>query len=383
MLTKATLTNFQCHKYLELDFAKFTTLTGGSNGGKTSVLRAIIALVRNDSAGPFVRRGQKSLSVKLEFDDGYIVEWLKGSGENKYLLTGPDGNTRTFDKVGSEAPDEVKEVLRLGPIAIKASDKEYVNFHTQLEAPFIIGATPGNVAKLFGELTSASQLYTAVGDGNKTVRSINALKSTRSDDIKSAKESLEDFIGLDDQVEITKALEAIILKASQTTKEIDGLSKLVEEEVSLSTQYTSISTSVGSLEPATDISLDNLTAVSKEVLELSGTIDNLTKLDVAEEKGLEGIGYLESGMNHDLSSLMDLSQNISILESHVETATSLDEEITKFDTAIPTLCADILCMETGIDELFESVEECPECGQTLSDTAREALLSGRDIHATH
>jgi len=383
VLTKVTLTNFQSHKHLELDLRKFTTLTGGSNGGKTAVLRAVIALVRNDSANDYVRYGQKYLTVKLEFEDGNIVEWIKGSGENKYNLTTPDGKTQLFDKVGAEAPDEVKEVLKLGPVAIKASDKEYVNFHSQLEAPFVISSTPGNVAKLFGELTSASSLYTAVNEGNKGVRATNALKSTRVEDIEKAKRALEDFHALDDQLGQLVIADEAILEAKKLEQGISEVNTLIDDIRELSRDHSVIHASMEKLSGVEEVSLDDLEAVESQITAISSAVERLSTISTLEKRGTDGIEYLKDALSQDISNLYHLESVVAGLDTSIKNYKKIDSGVDDLEGLISTTSADILSMMTQIDELLESVESCPQCGQDLSDGAREALLAGKDLHATH
>jgi exonuclease SbcC len=383
VLTKVTLTNFQSHKKLELDVKKFTTLTGGSNSGKTSVLRAILALVRNDSVNDYVRYGQKFLTVELKFDDGYIVEWIKGSGENKYVLTEPDGKSRVFDKVGSECPEEVKEVLKLGPVAIKASEKEYVNFHSQLEAPFLISATPGNVAKLFGELTSASQLYTAIGQGSKEVRGTNALKSTRLDDIKASREALDDFSDLEAQVDLVASAKDSLTKAKKLEQDVVAVEAIINDLTELDTKKADLDTNVEALSGTSEVSLDDLVAINSQISALSEAIGKVENLAELEKKGAAGIEYLSDAMAQDLQDLETIALETNGLEVTVSNFNRLDEEAERLTGLISSTSADILSMDTGLDELLQSVETCPECKQELSSEAREVLLAGKNVHATH
>jgi len=383
VLTKVTLINFQAHKKLELDCKKFTTLTGGSNGGKTSVLRAVLALVRNDSANDYVRYGQKTLTVILEFEDGYIVEWLKGSGENRYTLTDPTGKSRVFDKVGSECPEEVKDVLKLGPVAIKASDKEYVNFHSQLEAPFIISATPGNVAKLLGELTSASQLYTAVNDGNKEVRATNVLKTTRSEDIKRTVKSLDAFCDLDIQEALLETAGLSLDQARNLATLATDLLKEVDREAELVTRQGELGASIQELYTASKISLDELLDLEDSTSTLQGLIEGIETFNVAEKKGIEGIEYLEDAINQDLAQLEGVASASTGLELCLGDLGKLDSGRLGLEGLISSTSADILSMMTGLDELLQSVDTCPKCGQELSEDARDMLLAGGDVHVAH
>ena len=382
MIKKVTLKDFQIHKNLELEFDKFTTLTGGSNGGKSAVLRAIIGLVRNDSPASYVRYGQKTLSVTIEFDDHQKVEWIKGEGTNKYILTNAEGVARTFDKVGKEAPEEVRDLLKLGPVAVKGSDKEYINFHSQLEAPFLISATPGSVAKLFGELTSASQLYTAVGEGNRLVRSTNSLKSTRKTDLDSAKESLDDYDDLEVQQEQLAEGSRLYNEARQLSSDIDACRGLLKgiETTEDSSALLEIAASV--LEPKVTIDLDDLTEYSDQSKAL-GTLT--TRIDMLAEKittAEAGITTLDPVTGVDLSALTDLSTRIGIVDGYVSGIDTTATKLAALEASVTEQVMIVDGFESSIADKFNELTECASCGQELTEEAKTTLVEGRVAHAT-
>jgi len=381
VIKKVTLKDFQIHKNLELEFGKFTTLTGGSNGGKSAVLRAISGLTKNSSPANYVRRGQQSLSVTIEFDDGQKIEWQKGEKVNKYIITDAAGATRVLDKVGAGVPEEVSDILRLGPVAVKGSDKEYINFHNQLEAPFLISSTPGNVAKLFGELTSASQLYTAVGEGNRQARHTNGLKATRKEDLDGAIVALDAYTDLDEhQRSLTKA------------------GKLYEEAVSIATdleacqttiaRIQSINEAISKLEDGIELvsvpagfNLEELRSLADTSLAFELVIDALNKKEEAIVQSQRLITDLSQVPDIDLTALEELETRISIVSGFVTKLDDLDEKI-KLATGHY-----IGAEERGdrldeqLDEKFSELSTCPECEQPLTDSAKTVLIEGRHSHA--
>jgi len=381
VIKKVTLKNFQAHKNLELEFDKFTTLTGGSNGGKSAVLRAILGLVRNDSPASYVRHGQKTLSVTIEFDDHQKVEWIKGEGTNKYILTNEEGVARTFDKVGKEAPEEVRDLLKLGPVAVKGSDKEYVNFHNQLEAPFLISATPGTVAKLFGELTSASQLYTAVGDGNRLVRSTNSLKSTRKTDLDSAKESLDEYADLEIQQEQLAEGSRLYNEACQLNTDIDVCKEFLKGLETIEDSSRTLEAGVSRCLPLASVNLDDLTDCSgqgKALGTLVARIDELTeKISTTEI----GIAELDPVAGVDFSALTDLSTRIEIVDGFVSGFDTLTNKYAALEASVLDQVARVSTLENNITAKLDELTECTECGQPLSEEAKTILIEGRAAHA--
>lgn len=381
MLTKVVLTNFQAHKKLEIDCAGFTTLTGGSNGGKSAVLRAIQGLVRNDSAAEYVRHGQKSLSVLLCFDDGFSVEWIKGGGENKYILTDGDGNSRIFDKVGSDVPDEVREVLRLGPIAIKNSDKEYVNFHSQLEAPFLLGTTPGNVAKLFGELTSASSLYSAINEGNRQSRSLNSLKSTRKTDLEAAQQSLAAFVGLDEDLERLDLGRSLCREANQLSQQIKNISAHYTTITTLNEQIVKLESEIGQLSALSSISLDGLESSFGRKEGINSIVTKLHNLSRYEQGARALVESLSSIQSLDLDGLEAVSMQINSVQEATQAISVADANIDQLSRAVQDAQSDLNGLDNKIGSLTELLTACPSCGETLNEQSKAILVNGRSEHA--
>ena len=382
MIKKVTLKNFQAHKLLEVDCAGFTTLTGGSNGGKSAVLRAIQGLVRNDSVADYVRHGQKTLSVKLEFDEGFSVEWVKGDGTNRYVLITSDGTEHVFDKVGSDVPDEVKEVLRLGPVAIKGSDKEYVNFHNQLEAPFLISSTAGNVAKLFGELTSASDLYLAVSDGNKQTRSINALKTTRKADYDEAEIRMDAFFNLDEQLEDLENGKAKFNESVGLWEDLNNITDLTSKITSKNLSIQESENLVTKLQPIEQIDLSDLDSLVEVYVGVSALLEKAVRYDEYELKATGLVNSLSPVRSVDLQELEDAALHLSELKSVVGGASDLGVRMTALHGSIDSGELLIEDLEHQIVDKIGELETCPECDQDLSDGAKVALIEGRSEHAT-
>lgn len=366
-----------------MDFGKFTTLTGESNGGKSSVLRALIGLVRNDSAANYVRLGQKALCVTVEMDDGHIIEWHKGDKTNKYILTEPDGTKNEYDKVGSEAPEDVREVLKLGPVAVKGSDKEYVNFHNQLESPFLISATPGTVAKLFGELTSASQLYTAVGEGNRQVRSTNSLKSTRKDDLDSARERLLDYVDLPAQEEDLLRATEQFEQAKAVQGDIEACESILRRIEALTETADRTDQMVAQLEPVLVVDLDEAEQAVNETAAFAKLVlmikDRERSIVDAQEK-LEALGTIP---DVDFDAIESLDKRIRIVEKYVGGYASLSQKEETLQALVRDNTTVVNDYEAQITVKFNELEECPECGQDLDDHAKGTLVEGRVAHAAH
>lgn len=380
MIKKVTLKNFQAHKNLEVELGKFTTLTGGSNGGKSAVLRAILALSRNDSANDYLRHGQKTLSVKIEFEDGNAVEWIKGSGENKYIITAADGGTQEFDKVGANVPEEVQEVLKFGPLLV-GKDKHFVNFHQQLESPFLISATPGDVAKLFGELTSASQLYSAVNEGNRGVRATNAQKKTRMGDLRQVKIDLEDFEDVEQHEQDLEAVKTQLERAKKYEAASTEISKIVQDVTDAQETIDTVRLALADVKVANNVNLDELIDAGSKAARLDETIKGIDTLNGRLEKGRKGEKLLAQAVQTDLTAVQEAARTHSKLAKAVGDVVSLARDIDGAREKLEALEAQMEKDAARYNELIEQVEACPWCDSELSEETKAALLGKVVTHA--
>lgn len=133
MLERLQVTDFQRHEKMRVKFdVRTTTITGPSDAGKSSLLRAVRWLAFNRPLGDgFIRHGQESCSVKL-WVDGRKIERRKSKRENVYLIDGKE-----LKAVGTDVPEEVARLLNL------TAD----NWQGQHDPPFWFSLTAGEVAK--------------------------------------------------------------------------------------------------------------------------------------------------------------------------------------------------------------------------------------------
>lgn len=108
--------NFQSIEDLEFEVRGFTCITGKSNIGKSSIMRAVSRSLLNDPVTGMVRKGQKFASVELS-SEGWGFLWEKGEKDvNRYQING-----KTFDKIGQV---QLAEIQDMGFRSIAVGDDE-------------------------------------------------------------------------------------------------------------------------------------------------------------------------------------------------------------------------------------------------------------------
>jgi len=154
MLTRIELTNFMSHESTVIEpAAGLTVLTGPNNCGKSAVVTALQILCHNENSTYVLRHGEKECAVKVETDDGHVVEWRRRTSPS-YTI---DGNL--FDRLrGAGLPDELHAALRL-PKVDAGNDADFdVHFGTQKAPVFLLGSSSANAARFFASSSDAIRL---------------------------------------------------------------------------------------------------------------------------------------------------------------------------------------------------------------------------------
>lgn len=156
---------------IELEIDGYTVIQGESNRGKSSILRAIKALLINESGSDFITVGKSECRVKIE-KDGLTVEWIKNKKGAIYIINGVE-----YKKVNKNVPDEV---LKLGLFELVTNDKKryWPQIQDQMDPPFILGeASPSTTAELIGSNEETLIVSKAIRLAKEEV-SLNKTKSS-------------------------------------------------------------------------------------------------------------------------------------------------------------------------------------------------------------
>jgi exonuclease SbcC len=133
MIDSIQLINFQKHKDLKLDLDPgLNIISGASDAGKSAVIRALRYVCLHEVLPKsFTTHGEKHTGVSVRVS-GTRVTRFRNAKESGYLHGGD-----TYVAVKNEQPDEVRRTINLSDI----------NFQSQHDSPFLLGLSPGQVAK--------------------------------------------------------------------------------------------------------------------------------------------------------------------------------------------------------------------------------------------
>ena len=159
MIKSIRLLNFQSHADTTLKFSEgVNIIIGASDSGKTAIIRALRWMVTNRPSGDSFRStwGGKT-SVEMLTDDAHVVRSKDKEGE--YIV----GDLH-FKAFGTDVPQEVTDALRFNDI----------NLQQQLDAPFLLSLTPGDVASHFNKIAKFESIDKGNTNVNSAIREITA-----------------------------------------------------------------------------------------------------------------------------------------------------------------------------------------------------------------
>src|SRR5690242_17213241 len=103
MIERLRVTNFQSIAAADITLGQFTVIVGPSNSGKSALLRALRAVVRNVNSPSAVRAGQSMFTCQIDFDQseytGKTVTIERGKSQSTYRVITAQGED-VFTKAG-------------------------------------------------------------------------------------------------------------------------------------------------------------------------------------------------------------------------------------------------------------------------------------------
>jgi DNA repair protein SbcC/Rad50 len=144
MLQSIELKDFQSHKSRRLELHPgVNSIVGPSDSGKSAIVRALLWLITNRPLGEgFVSHWNRTpkgglkeeTSATAVLDNGVIISRARSKDFNGYRI-----GERELEAIRADIPEEVVSQLNFGE----------VNIQRQMDAPFLLSESPGEVARFF------------------------------------------------------------------------------------------------------------------------------------------------------------------------------------------------------------------------------------------
>jgi exonuclease SbcC len=186
MLKRIELTNFMSHKHTVIDLAPgLTVLVGPNNCGKSAVVAALQILCSNENSTYVRRHGEDRCSIRVETDDGHVVEWHRKKTPY-YVIDG-----KPFDRLKEGMPEqELNQLLRLPKVQAGNEDCD-AHFGAQKSPIFLIDKTGSHAASFFASSSDAVRLVEMQGLHRTKATEANRRKKRLEDESRQLNAELE------------------------------------------------------------------------------------------------------------------------------------------------------------------------------------------------
>ena len=189
MIEAISINNFQSHKATRLELAPtVNTLQGNSDCGKSAVMRAINWLLFNPAGDYFVsdwaKRG-KTIAAPCEVTlqaNGHKITRRRDKDFNGYTLDG-----EVFEATRNSVPPQILEALGLGE----------VNVQRQLDPPFLLSMSAGDVSRYINSLVNLTRIDKWTVAVNGRARKLQQDAESAEERESKARAEVESFAYLD------------------------------------------------------------------------------------------------------------------------------------------------------------------------------------------
>lgn len=222
MLKVLTLKNFQSHPATRIEFGPgINAILGASDKGKSATLRGLEWVRTNRPNGDahvsdwaLDSKGKQTDECRVTVEtDKHKVERVRNGKVNGYVLDGA-----TIEATKGELPAEVTAALGLLDL----------NVQKQLDGPFLLSQSGGEVARFFNSLVNLEEIDHCMSAADGLKREILADIRKTNETIETTNASLVRYSWVDDARESLEALRKSYSEANELRSKLKTLRELSE-----------------------------------------------------------------------------------------------------------------------------------------------------------
>jgi DNA repair protein SbcC/Rad50 len=275
MVKSLRLLNYKSHKETKIKFSPgITGIIGQPSSGKTNIIRALRLLTFNRPGGIlFVRNRVKNRSARIEVK---LIETDSTIIMQKGIKTFYQIDDEVFEKFGKDVPEKIQAALNLSNI----------NFHGQLDDPFLVTSKPSAISQSINQMTGMDQFDIWINKTNEKIRKLKTAKIESEIELEKNKIEFQKLCGLDEIEPLVARLKRIrkkndlLIARYERAGEIIAIIKDLEAKIKKESQ-------IFKLNPA----LKKIDALEEKILNL------FKKKDLIDELH-RWIKYLKTAKKH-------------------------------------------------------------------------------------
>jgi len=356
MIKNLQVFNFQSHKETHLDFHDgINILIGKSDSGKTALFRALDWVTNNRPTGDAFRSSWGGETrVILDTSEHMINRWKSKTTENGYALLDKakaedeGGGCTEFKAFGQSVPEEILEAINM----------EQINFQRQLDSPFLLSESPGEVARQLNDVVNLNVIDSSLVNILKKIRRAHQDKQSKESQLEELKAEMSSFSYLGKMERDIKSLENIDADLYEISEDIEWMERTIrsctdkEQDLKAARSIISIEKKLEHLE-SISCQIEDLDKDTSELRVLGSRISN-------QQKELEDAEKLLPAESK-LAKLESITEQLGELIWNIDSMTDIGQQIRDKKNQLERAISQLEKAEEEFHELMP--DECPLCGK--------------------
>ena len=324
---KVAIKNYEAIEGLQIAFVPgLHAITGASNNGKSSIFRAIYALLYNKHSDNAIQQGKDSYIIGVEYGDNKV---LCKRNQNQAMKTSYQVNGKNITKVGRNGVDEVDEALNMAIVDL-AGTKVELNITEQFAYPFLLDMTPGKLYTFLSQASTHEDFNKVLKEMRNDLKEIDDKRKRLEGAVEVAKNTFEEVLVVYDNVKDSDTITTEILNMNSEITYATKLESICNRLSICDSELLASDKALTSIRKQLDI-LAPLEALRKEVDSLDLLRNHMSKIKQTLLK------HKDVNQTYGILCNMITKLDFSIIEMSLNDINHLETFITKLGTKIEAL----------------------------------------------
>ena len=231
MIKQIKINNFQSHKKAELILTPgVNVIVGSSDSGKSALVRGLRWLLYGQPRGDAFRSwwgGDTSVEI---ITDTASVKRIKKNNDDVYIVNTENIENSEFRAFRNDVPDEVAAVLNM----------EDINIQRQLDPPFLIKNSPGEVAQHFNRMARLEKIDTGLKNVQSLIREAEQSIKAKDIELTNVQTKVETYSYIEDVETVITEIETLTDEITDITDEITDITDEITDITDICSEVTII-----------------------------------------------------------------------------------------------------------------------------------------------
>ena len=220
MIKNLSLTNFQSHRNSKIEFDPgFNVISGSSDSGKSSILRALMWVIKNRPTGEGIKNWDtdEKTVAEIVFEGGTVRK--ERDSKTVYFV-----DKTKLEAVGTDVPSEIEELVNFSEFSYQSQHSPY----------FLLTDSPGEVARKLNDLVGLSIIDRIFKNLASKATTSKRIAEEERNKVSSLSLEIDKLSYLERAEKDINKINLLLSKAKEKEDKVVEISSLVTEYNSLS-----------------------------------------------------------------------------------------------------------------------------------------------------